>query len=95
MPADVDLLALLLRWIEPGSLWQATLSGRAEIWPVHQRVAELGGMLRTGLEDTFYLPDGSRARGNGDLVTALAACARRAGRAVASPAEARELLGLH
>lgn len=95
MPCDTDLLALLPRWMAPDSVWQATLIGRAEIWPVHQRAAELGGMLRTGLEDTFYLPDGSRARGNGDLVTALAACARRAGRAVASPAEARELLGLH
>ena len=94
MPVDADLLALLLRWIEPGSLWQATLIGRAEIWPVHQRVAELGGMLRTGLEDTFYLPDGSRAPGNGVLIEALARCARNAGREVASPAEARMALGL-
>jgi uncharacterized protein (DUF849 family) len=94
MPVDADLLQLLLRWIEPGSPWQATLIGRAEIWPLHQRVAELGGMLRTGLEDTFYLPDGSRAGGNGALIEALAACAREAGREVASPAEAREMLGL-
>jgi 3-keto-5-aminohexanoate cleavage enzyme len=94
MPADADLLELLLRWIEPGSPWQATLIGRAEIWALHQRVAELGGMLRTGLEDTFYLPDGSRAAGNGALIDALAACARKAGREVASPAEARTALGL-
>jgi uncharacterized protein (DUF849 family) len=94
MPVDADLLQLLLRWIEPGSSWQATLIGRAEIWPLHQRVAELGGMLRTGLEDSFYLPDGSRAAGNGAMIEALAACARRAGREVASPAEARVALGL-
>ena len=94
MPADADLLELLLRWIEPGSAWQATLIGRAEIWPRHQRVAELGGMLRTGLEDTFYLPDGRRAAGNGALIEALAACARNAGRDVASAAEARAALGL-
>jgi 3-keto-5-aminohexanoate cleavage enzyme len=94
MPVDADLLQLLLRWIEAGSPWQATLIGRAEIWPLHQRTAELGGMLRSGLEDTFYLPDGSRAGGNGALIEALAACARSAGRAVASPAEARQILGL-
>lgn len=94
MPADPDLLPLLLRWIEPGAPWQTTLIGRAEIWPVHQRAAELGGMLRSGLEDTFYLPDGSRAAGNGVLIEALAACARRAGREVASPVEARVALGL-
>jgi uncharacterized protein (DUF849 family) len=94
MPVDADLLQLLLRWIVPGSPWQATLIGRAEIWPLHQRVAELGGMLRSGLEDTFYLPGGSRASGNGALIAALAACARNAGREVASPVEARAALGL-
>jgi len=94
MPVDGDLLALLLRWIEPGAQWQTTLIGRAEIWPVHQRTAELGGMLRTGLEDTFYLPDGSRAPGNGALIEALTHCAFNAGREVASPAEARAALGL-
>jgi uncharacterized protein (DUF849 family) len=94
MPADADLLALLLRWIEPGSHWQTTLIGRAEVWPLHQRTAELGGMLRSGLEDSFYLPDGSKAPGNGALIEALAACARRAGREVASAAEARQILGL-
>ena len=94
MPCDADLLALLPRWLVPDAVWQSTLIGRQEIWPVHQKTAELGGMLRTGLEDTFYLPDGSRASGNGVLIEALAACARRAGRAIASPAEARAMLGL-
>ena len=94
MPCDADLLALLPRWIPAGAVWQSTLIGRQEIWPVHQRTAELGGMLRTGLEDTFYLPDGSRASGNGPLVEALAACAMRAGRGIASADEARALLGL-
>jgi uncharacterized protein (DUF849 family) len=94
MPCDAELLALLPRWLPPGALWQTTLIGRAEIWPVHQRTAELGGMLRSGLEDTFYLPDGSRASGNGPLIEALARCARAAGREVASPAQARVLLGL-
>ena len=94
MPCDADLLALIPRWMAPDSVWQSTLIGRTEIWPVHQKTAELGGMLRTGLEDTFYLPGGERAKGNGELISALAVCARNAGRAVASPLEARELLGL-
>ncbi len=94
MPCDADLLALLPQWMVPNSVWQATLIGRQEIWPVHQKTADLGGMLRTGLEDTFYLPNGDRAGGNGALITELAACAERAGRSIASPAEARALLGL-
>jgi uncharacterized protein (DUF849 family) len=94
MPCDAELLSLLPRWTAPGAVWQTTLIGRAEIWPVHQKTAELGGMLRTGLEDSFYLPGGERAGGNGAMIEALALCARRAGREVASPAEARQLLGL-
>jgi len=94
MPCDADLLALLPRYAPAEAVWQTTLIGRGEIWPVHQKTAELGGMLRTGLEDTFYLPGGERASGNGVLIEALAACARRAGREVASPAEARARLGL-
>ena len=94
MPCDADLLELLPRWIAPGAVWQATLIGREEIWPVHQKTADLGGMLRTGLEDSFYLPDGERAKGNGQMIAALAKCAERAGRAIATPAQARALLGL-
>jgi len=95
MPCDAELLALLPRYAPAGAVWQSTLIGRAEIWPVHQKTADLGGNLRTGLEDTFYLPGGERASGNGALVQALAQCAERAGRAIASPAEARQRLGLH
>jgi 3-keto-5-aminohexanoate cleavage enzyme len=94
MPCDADLLALLPKYMAQDSVWQTTLIGRTEIWPVHQKTADLGGMLRTGLEDTFYLPNGERAQGNGALIAELASCAQRAGRAIASPAEARNLLGL-
>ena len=94
MPADVDLLTLLRRYIPPQSPWQVTAIGRAEIWPLHRRTAELGGHLRTGVEDTFYLPDGERCRGNGDLIEALVGMAREVGREIASPAEARALLRL-
>jgi 3-keto-5-aminohexanoate cleavage enzyme len=91
MPADPDLLELLVKYMKPGSKWQTTVIGRDEIWPVHRKTAELGGNLRTGVEDTFYLPDGSKTTGNGQLIEALAQVARDAGREIASPKEAREL----
>jgi 3-keto-5-aminohexanoate cleavage enzyme len=91
MPCDADLVPFLKRYLPKGSRWQATLIGREEIWPVHRRVAELGGNLRTGLEDTFYLPGGERATGNGALIEALVRVAEEAGRSVASPDEARAL----
>lgn len=91
MPADPELLELLVKYMKPGSNWQTTVIGREEIWAVHRKTAELGGNLRTGVEDTFYLPDGTRTTGNGPLIEALAQVARDAGREVASPQEAREL----
>jgi uncharacterized protein (DUF849 family) len=94
MPCDSDLLELLMRYKKDDALWQVTAIGREPIWAVHQKTAELGGMLRTGVEDTFYLPDGSKARGNGDLIDALAQCAQNAGRTIAGPDEARKILGL-
>jgi uncharacterized protein (DUF849 family) len=94
MPADPALLPILRSLVMEGCGWQVTAIGRAGIWALHQRAAELGGHLRTGLEDTFYLPDGAKARSNGELVAALAVCARNAGREVASPAQARAIMGL-
>lgn len=94
MPADADLLPILLKLKIKDAPWQTTLIGRREIWPVHRRTAELGGHLRSGLEDTFYLPDGSKVTSNAPLIEQLATYAREVGRGVASPAEARRMLGL-
>lgn len=94
MPAKAAWLPLLIDELPQGAHWQTILIGREEVWPVHRRSAELGGQLRTGLEDTFYLPDGSRAVSNGPLIEALAQVARECGREPATPAEARQLLGL-
>jgi uncharacterized protein (DUF849 family) len=94
MPADPDLLPILRKLVIAGAPWQVTAVGREPIWPLHRRAAELGGHLRTGLEDTFYLPDGGKASSNGALVDTLARYAREAGRVVASPSEVRSLMGL-
>ena len=92
MPADAQLLPVLLKYLKPGSNWQTTLIGRQEIWEVHRKTAELGGHMRTGVEDTFYLPNGDRASGNGELIENLVRTAEEAGRVVASPDEARQIL---
>lgn len=94
MPADPRLLELLVGYRLEPSTWQVTAIGRQDVWPLHQKTAELGGQLRTGVEDTFYLPNGDKTSGNGPLIEALAGCARAAGREVASPDEARAILGL-
>lgn len=92
MPVDADLLPVLLKYVPEGAHWQSILIGREEIWPVHRLTAELGGHLRTGVEDTFYLPDGSKTSGNGQLIAALVKIAREVGRELATPAEARKMI---
>jgi uncharacterized protein (DUF849 family) len=94
MPADPSLLPILIGLLPEAATWQVTAIGRENIWPLHRRTAELGGNLRTGLEDTFYLPDGSKATSNGALIEAIVRIARESGRECASPAEARTLLHL-
>ena len=96
MPANPDLIAILKEELLENSHWQviATGPGREKIWNLHRRCLELGGDVRTGLEDTFYLPNGDRANDNGRLVEALVTIAREVGREPASPAEARQVLGL-
>src|SRR3974390_503304 len=93
MPADPELLPILLKLKEPEAHWQGTAIRRAENWPLAPRSPALGGHLRSRLGDTFYLGDGTKVTSNGQLIEALAACARRAGRDIASPAEARKIFG--
>lgn len=93
MPARADLLPILIDELPEGANWQTILIGREEVWPLHRRAAELGGNLRTGVEDTFYLPDGSRTTGNGQLIETLVGIAREVGREPMTPAEVRAMLG--
>ena len=94
MPAKREWVPLLVEEMTEGTHYQVIAVGRKEIWDLHRRCAELGGNLRTGLEDTFYLPNGDRAGSNGALIETMAGIARETGREIADPFEAREILGL-
>src|SRR5687768_2331678 len=62
-------------------------------WRLVAAAAALGGNVRVGLEDNFYLPDGEMARSNGDLIARARRIVEDIGRRSATVAEARELLG--
>src|SRR3954449_7143470 len=62
-------------------------------WRLVSAAAALGGNVRVGLEDNFYLPDGEMARSNGDLIAKAREMVENVGRRPATAAEARELLG--
>jgi uncharacterized protein (DUF849 family) len=54
----------------------------------------LGGSVRVGLEDNFYLPSGEMARSNGELIAKARQMVQDTGRRPATVAEARGLLGI-
>ncbi len=94
MPCKPEWLPLIVAELPEGAHFQTIGIGQKEVWPVHHRAAELGGHLRTGIEDTFYLPDGTKTDSNGRLVDALVKLAREVGREIATAEQAREILGV-
>ena len=75
------------------SHWQVIGIGLNQ-WPLVAAAIGLGGNVRVGLEDNFYLEPGRMAKSNGELVEKAVAMCREQGRPVASIAEARQQLGL-
>ena len=93
-PAKPEWVPLLKNEMLPGTHWQVICVGRKEVWDLQRKALEEGGNVRTGLEDTFYLPDGEKARNNGELVEALARITREVGREIATAEETRRILGI-
>jgi 3-keto-5-aminohexanoate cleavage enzyme len=86
-------LAHMASVVPAGSTWGVIAISRDQ-WSMVGAAAALGGNVRVGFEDNFYLPSGEMAASNGDLVEAAAQIVRLQGREVAEPGEARRLLNL-
>ncbi len=67
--------------------------GRGQ-WMLVAAALTLGGSIRVGLEDNFYLPDNQMARSNGELIAKARQMTKEIGRRPATVDEARELLGI-
>jgi 3-keto-5-aminohexanoate cleavage enzyme len=72
--------------------WGVIGIGRDQ-WRLVATAAALGGNVRVGLEDNFYLPDGEMARSNGDLIAKARQMVEDVGRRPTTVDEARGLLG--
>jgi 3-keto-5-aminohexanoate cleavage enzyme len=77
----------------PSHHWGVIGIGR-EQWMLVAAALTLGGSIRVGLEDNFYLPSGEMARSNGELIAKARQMCEDAGRRPATVSEARELLGI-
>ena len=96
LPADREVLQFELAQLErmlPGATWTAAGIGRRQL-VVNEWSLELGGHCRTGLEDNVRFDKQRLASSNAELVKRVAQLTERFGRSVATPAEARQILGL-
>jgi 3-keto-5-aminohexanoate cleavage enzyme len=96
LPADRQVLDFELQQLErvlPGATWTAAGIGRHQLM-VNEWSLELGGHCRTGLEDNLKFDKERLASSNAELVQRVADLAGKFGRSVATPAEARRILGL-
>src|SRR5215212_3705389 len=93
IPPTARNLALMADNVPAGSHWGVIGISRAQ-WMLVAAALTLGGSVRVGLEDNFYLPDGTMARSNGDLIAKARQLTEDVGRRPATVAEAREILGV-
>ena len=90
---EIRDLLYLVESIPKGSTWTVAGIGRHEL-PLANMAILLGGHVRVGFEDNIYYKKGELARSNAQLVERIVRLAKELGREVATPAEAREILGL-
>lgn len=79
--------------IPQGSTWTVAGVGRYE-FPMAVMGILMGGHVRVGFEDNVYLSKGVLAKSNAELVEKVVRLAKEFGREIATPDEAREILGL-
>ena len=94
-PPAAETLAAMARSIGRQDTWEVIGIGRAQ-WRLIGAALALGGNIRVGLEDNFYLDarGTEMAKGNGPLVEKAVRMARDVGREPMSPDEARKALSL-
>jgi len=93
LPTSVEALQLQAMQVPAGSTWQVIGIGRIQ-WRMVAAALVLGGNVRVGLEDNFYLPDGTMASSNGALVERAVRLVGDTGRRLATADEARAVLGV-
>ena len=92
-PANIQTLLTMIDCLPSDCLWFAAGIGRHQL-PITSLAMLLGGHVRVGLEDSIYYSAGVLAKSNSELVSRCVRIAKEVGREVATPDEARSLLGL-
>ncbi len=93
MTATVRDLVFMAGSVPPGSTWTATGIGKT-CWDIVAATIALGGHVRVGFEDNVYMSKGVLAKSNGEMVERVVQMAKLMNREIATPDEARAILGL-
>lgn len=91
-PATIKQLVHLVDSLPPGAVWSVAGIGRHQL-AMDTYAILMGGHARTGLEDNWFYSKGRHAT-NLELVERVAGLATTLGREIATPAQAREILGI-
>ncbi len=92
--ANVKNLIHLVGNLPQKALWHVSAIGGQNHFPIIASAIAMGGHVRTGMEDNIYISKGVLAKSNAELVEKVVRIARELGRDVATPEEARKMLGL-
>lgn len=93
IPATPENMVAMKQALPPDAVWAGFGGGPTTFRMVAQSVL-LGGNVRIGFEDTFYLEKGRKAKSNRELVEKAVAIVGLLGKEPASVKETKTLLGL-
>jgi uncharacterized protein (DUF849 family) len=93
VPATASNLAAMADNLPVGAHHWGVIGIGRDQWMLVGAALSLGGSIRVGVEDNFYLPSGEMARSNGDLVAKARQLTEDLGRPMATVGAARKLLG--
>jgi 3-keto-5-aminohexanoate cleavage enzyme len=94
IPASARNLAVMADNLPAGKHHWGVIGIGRDQWMLIAAALTLGGSVRAGLEDNFYLPNGEMARSNGELIAKARQMTEDTGRRPATVEEARRLLGI-
>jgi 3-keto-5-aminohexanoate cleavage enzyme len=94
MPASPENLLFMKSKLPENALWSVLGTGKNQLPTITMGIL-MGGNIRVGFEDNLYIKKGVPAKSNAQMVEMAADLAERLGRSVASPEEARRMLGIN
>jgi 3-keto-5-aminohexanoate cleavage enzyme len=93
-PPTEKALIYMVDHLPKNCIWNVSVMNPQKQWDLLSLAVSLGGHVRVGYEDNPYIAPGELAKNNAVLVERMVKIAQGLGREVATPKEARQILGL-